>query len=318
MEKFSKILSQFLSDEIFGERIFSGSSRQFFRVDCDSDTCIVMLDNDTDELVGYARLLKNLSLLNIPVPKVYAVDENVGAMIMEDIGQISLFDWYRSTGDFEPHFRAATTLAKIHKIDNVRGQMHSEFEYWDFIYETQYFLRHFLVGYCGFSENIENALRDEFGLLANLASCSPKGLMHRDYQSQNIFIVPDSVRIVDFQGARYGFRAYDLASLVEDPYVVLPRAIKMRLIEKYLDVSGLSDSEKRRLLEAYPFNAIQRLLQATTAFAYLSKLQGKDWFERFIITALDSVEYFIKLENKFPMLMYFIGEAKYHIGKSIR
>ena len=314
-KNFGSILAHFIEGKIGGTRILSGSNRKFFRI-FEHSNFVVMLDQNRDEAARYVNLLKKLYSLNIPVPQVFAFDDSSGALLLEDIGKISLFDWYRSTGDFEPHLRAAEILARIHYLNKDEISPISDFDYWDFLYETQYFTRHFLIGYCGFTENIENILEDEFVLLANLASRSPKGFMHRDYQSQNIFVANTGVKIVDFQGARFGFRAYDLASLIEDPYLNLPYSTKVALINEYLEKSDLSPQEKLELLEYYPYNAIQRLLQATTAFAYLSKIAGKDWFEKFIISALERAKNLLRLNiDKFPTLLKILNEAKMRVSK---
>lgn len=310
MKDFSNIISRFIDGKIRGCCIASGSERKFYRIYYDDASCVILFDEDTESISRYAILLENLYHHGVPVPRVYAIDETTGAMVMEDIGKTSLFDWYRISGDIEPHFRAARALAKIHSLDNIHGGIEMEFSITDFIYETQYFLRHFLIGYCGFPESIGDALSDEFRLLAHRSSQAPKSLMHRDYQSQNIFIVPGDVKIVDFQGARIGFSAYDIASLIEDPYLNFPESSGAAILNCYLQHSVLPPAEVHAFLMAYPYNALQRLLQAMAAYAYLSSIRRKRWFERFIIPARKRVHTLLEKLPEFPMLAAVIDEVE--------
>jgi len=309
MRDYFDILTKFASGALKSTEIFGGSQRRFFRVLHNEKSYIVLLDSDTAGLARYALLLQNLIHRGIWVPQVFAMDENSGTMIMEDIGSLSLYDWYRISGDIEPFFRSASALTKIHSLNDVPGQMETEFNAHDLLFETQYFLRHFLVGYCGFPQGIGEALDEEFRVIAHRASQSPKALMHRDYQSQNIFITHKQVRIVDFQSARRGFVAYDVASLIEDPYVDLPEAQKKRILEKYLEHSSLTAIEIRSLVDAYPYCALQRLMQATAAFAYLSLVQNRNWFERFIIPACARLRELTEYLNEFPILSHVLSQT---------
>ncbi len=310
MDIFREILRHFLLGDIDSERILSGSERSFFRVRFEGTCCVVLIDKTIGEIRRYETLLRSLLNMGIPVPKVYATDDDSCAMAMEDIGSLSLFDWYRSTGDIEPHLRAASLLARIHALPNLLGQFNISFENTDFLFETQYFLRHFLIGFCGFDESIGDMLEPEFLFLAQKAIASPRSFMHRDYQSQNIFICHGDIKIVDFQGARYGFAAYDVASLIEDPYLSMPESEKNMIFNEYTLSTALSQSEKRMFIKAYPYISIQRLLQATAAFAYLSKNQKKDWFKRFIIPSLEAIQNWCEYTNEFPMLGSIIAEAR--------
>jgi len=302
MVNYLNIIERFISGTLAGEQIFGGSNRIFSRVWVDDKSYVILIDQNLEQLVRYSKFLQNLFRYGIPVPDVYVLDDKSCAMIMEDIGSLSLYKWSRDTGDFTPHFRAAKALAKIHSIGNIPGQLESEFDFTDLLYETQYFARHFLIGYCNFPECACDELLDEFSTIASTAADSPRGLMHRDFQSQNIFIMGEVIKIVDFQGARKGFAAYDLASLVEDPYLSLPANIREMIIETYLENSILNLTERKILIDSYPYHALQRLLQATAAYAYLSRVQGKLRFEGFIIPALQGIIRWLSGINEFPIL----------------
>ena len=317
MVNYPDIIERFISGSLAGKRIVGGSNRIFSRVCTDDKSYVILIDQNHEQLVRYAKLLQNLLRHGIPVPEVYVLDEQSCAMLMEDIGSLSLYKWYRETEDPAQHFHAAKALAKIHSLGDVPGQIESEFNFTDLLYETQYFSRHFLIGYCNFSGGVCDVLLEEFSAIAKNAENSHRGLMHRDFQSQNIFITGKNIKLGDFQGARKGFAAYDLASLVEDPYLSLPANVRETIVEIYLKNSILGLTERKILLDSYPYHALQRLLQATAAYAYLSRVQGKWRFEKFIIPALQGIIRWLSEINEFPILSDVIQQSLTTVGKKV-
>ena len=95
------------------------------------------------------------------------------------------------------------------------------------------------------------------------------------------------VRIIDFQGARFGPLAYDIASLLNDPYVQLPYEQRKLLLEYYISkVSEKVIIERVNFIEGYYHIALLRNLQVLGAFSYLSVVKGKKFFQKYIRPAL--------------------------------
>jgi len=305
---FFEVIENFSTGKLTGFRLFSGSNRQFYRVKFDDSTCVILVDEDKEGLIRYALLLRNLHKRNIPVPVVLAVDETTGIMVMEDIGDLSLYKWFNDTKDIQPHLSAIEALTKIHVLGDVPGKFETEFDIPDLLFETQYFIRHFLVGYIGMRPSISQSLDGELKSIAYQASHSPKGMMHRDFQSLNVFVVPGGIRIVDFQGVRRGYIGYDLVSLIEDPYLNLDKKNAQIILNHYLDKSSLDTKHKIEILKAYDYLALQRLLQATAAFAYLSRIQKKEWFETQIPFSIGRIKVILNKVDEFPILQKCIAE----------
>ena len=83
---------------------------------------------------------------------------------------------------------------------------------------------------------------------------------------------------IDFQGMRLGPAAYDLASLLCDPYVQLPPRLQARLLDYY---AGL-DKKHDKVVEIFWSAAVQRLAQALGAFGRLSATPETGGFARHI------------------------------------
>jgi len=154
--------------------------------------------------------------------------------------------------------------------------------------------------------SIPAGLDEEFILLADLASSAPTGFfLHRDFQSRNLMIHKDRLRVIDFQGGRLGPLGYDLASLLNDPYVSLDEAIKDRLTVKYLQVlSHYINVDDATFMDSYYWLSLQRNLQIIGAFSHLSNIKGKRFFEGFLLPAALHLGKLLKkpLGGRFPVL----------------
>ena len=312
---FNKILMLFESGRLEVVDLWGGSDRAFRRIFLPEGSVILLFQRQTVELLRYFELLKSLSEQSIPVPKIFGIDAARRVMALEDAGDMSLYLWVNSTSDFSPYFEAVDILARIHELTAVRGASTQPFEFVDLINESHYFTRHFLVRLCEFSPDVLDYIEDEFYGIATEVADSPRGFMHRDYQSQNILIARGKIVVIDFQSARDGFRVYDLVSLLEDPYVSIPERMKFLLIRAYLDSSALTKDEKQRIIEVYPYAALQRLMQATAAYSYLSLEKGKQWFLKFLPVAVERIRFWLDETGRFPGLARVIAESAERIKK---
>ena len=148
-------------------------------------------------------------------------------------------------------------------------------------------------------------LNYEFDLLAKRISAEPLFLMHRDFQSQNILIHDNEIRVIDFQGARRGLLQYDLVSLLKDSYLVLPQAVQQRLIAHYIEElnnRGITISDNAHFRETFTLAGLQRNMQALGAFAFLSGEKGKTWFRQFIPAGVHHLTSALANRNDFPVL----------------
>ena len=109
-------------------------------------------------------------------------------------------------------------------------------------------------------------------------------------QSRNIMVKGRKVYFIDFQGGRIGPIQYDLASLLIDPYVELPDVIQSELIDySYELLSSVTDLNQEQFLACYHYCRLTRNLQILGAFAFLSKVKGKTYFEKYIPAAVKSL-----------------------------
>ncbi|MBL7178490.1 MAG: phosphotransferase, partial [Desulfobacteraceae bacterium] len=171
--------------------------------------------------------------------------------------------------------------------------------------ECRYFVDAFLREYIGMNIYFQD-LEDEFSSLADKAlEFSVNGFMHRDMQSRNIMVKNNRFYFIDFQGGRLGPIQYDLASLLIDPYVELPRSVQNQLLHFSVEtLSSLLNVDPNNFLTCYKYCAITRNLQILGAFAYLNRIKGKRYFEKYIPDAIKTLKHNLSVlgNTEFPGL----------------
>lgn len=273
-----------------------GSDRRFFRVIMGANRFVVMHSAPENsfrlkENMAFDYLSSHLALRGIPVPKIYFVDTKNGFFVMEDLGNQSLYSYIMKHPKRRNNIlrKAIHLLATFHEsagrdIDSsffIDGAFYCP----EFVLEKEleYFRRSFLCDFLGLRASW-GFLRDDFGKLAELAGTyDDSSCIHRDFQSRNIMLKKGSLRIIDYQGMRYGPCEYDLAALLIDPYVGIPPQEHRFFIQQYSNLrKGLSP-------DRYEVVSLCRNLQILAAFAFLGAKKGKRFFLTFIPRAWEGL-----------------------------
>ena len=119
-----------------------------------------------------------------------------------------------------------------------------------------------------------------------LPAQEPQVLMHRDLQSTNFLRTPGGMALIDYQGMRAGPAAYDVASLLADPYVDRAAEVQLRLLTAYAEAGGEPIAES-----VYRAAAVQRLIQALGAYGRLGAQPGTRRFLQYILPALRQLQH---------------------------
>jgi len=152
-----------------------------------------------------------------------------------------------------------------------------------YAWERDLFTDHFLCGHLKLPTRLIRRINTELTTLADVLLATPPVLLHRDMQSSNVLLKGRSLAIIDFQGMRMGPAAYDVASLLCDPYVMLDHKLQDRLLDHYLDRAPHAKSTRATFHAA----AVQRLAQALGAYGRLSALPGTKRFAQYIQPACE-------------------------------
>jgi NDP-sugar pyrophosphorylase family protein len=272
-----------------------GSDRKYFRVEEHDETAVLMqcLHDDSD----FERHIHSSSFFHeraVPVPELKRYDFVKKQAVFEDAGDLSLYSWLTCPRDDRAverlYKKVIDGLVRIHRIGSdsaaeVSFFQERTFDHAYFRWETDYFIQRFVKGVV--NVNIENTWGIERDLedLAELAASFPRTVVHRDFHSQNIMIVNGrEIRIIDFQGARMGPPAYDVASLLRDPYYRLKDALRNDLLNYYVDGMSGADGhfDQDAFMESLLPCRLQRHMQALGAYGFLASEKGKKYFLKFV------------------------------------
>jgi aminoglycoside/choline kinase family phosphotransferase/GTP:adenosylcobinamide-phosphate guanylyltransferase len=297
-----------------------GSERRWFRVGAGKKTLIVAdhgikPSSATCEAESFVAIARHLFRKGLPVPSIIMEDTFAGLVVMEDLGTLNLQTYIQRAADQQSIDSAYRRL-----IDLLIGMSFRGGEGFDpgwtcqtprydhevvLQLECRYFVEAFLQGFLGEDIDFE-MLAPECSRLADMvAAVRPLGFMHRDFQSRNIMVHNDRFYLIDFQGGRLGPPHYDLASLIIDPYVDLPVALRESLLDYFCirlaERAALTVAEASR---AYRYCALARNLQILGAYGYLTRRRGKPFFAQFIPAAARSLRENLSRmeENEFPLL----------------
>lgn len=280
-----------------------GSDRRFCRLSlCDGKSVIIVVPPKKDqktllEAESYYAIGTHLHRRGVAVPELYGFDKATGVVIAEDLGNTLLQQIVGMERETVQIYQQVIDQLVQLQISGVKG-FQSEM-CWDTpVYDRQlmlerearYFEHAFCLDFAGLSFD-RSALEREFEMIINEASSQPTTfLLHRDFQSRNLMLHQGRIRIIDFQGARFGPLAYDLASLLIDPYVGLSAAMRNELLQYYiLQVGKRLDFDPESFLQGYYYIALLRNLQIIGAFSFLYQKKGKDFFKDYLKPSVHSL-----------------------------
>ncbi len=325
--------------ESYNENIYligtGGSDRKYYRVRNNKHTVVLMQCHDDDpDFHRHIEYTKFFSKYSIPVPDLLDVNTNKKQAYFEDLGDLSLYSWLkckRKKTDIERMYKKVLDiLILIHTVatENVSEcplLQHRIFDYDYLRWETNYFVERFIKGIIDIEIKDFEGLNNEFHRLAINANSFAKTIVHRDFQSQNILVTKGDIpRVVDYQGARIGPPAYDVVSILWDPYYRLEDDMRERLLDYYIDRMKMSNPPYPPLLKGgkgglpnnkgVPFDEIrfrisllpcrlQRHMQALGAYGFLSKIKGIKYFLKYIPEGLRLLKEDVSLSKKdYPIL----------------
>ena len=306
--------SEILSDAILIG--LGGSDRRYYRVRNGGKTAVLMEckqdDPDYDRHLVYTYFFASHA---VPVPGLINMDSRRKQALFEDLGDASLYAYMKlphDNGHIEDIYRSVLDiLVKLHI--RVTKHVHEcpllqarKFDYDHLRWETNYFIDRFVIGLKRISLNNRQALDEELHRLAQRADAYPKGVIHRDFQSQNIMIMSGVIpRVIDFQGARMAPPAYDVASILWDPYHRLDDGVRDSLLEYYITEMKQNSTGFNETLfkESLILCRLQRHMQALGAYGFLSEVKGKKYFLKHVPEALRLLkEEAAAMKNEYPEL----------------
>jgi aminoglycoside/choline kinase family phosphotransferase len=233
-----------------------------------------------------------LCALNIDIPKIFSIHEDVRILIMEDVGDTTLHAHIdeKNPSSFVHLYKKAIDQLLIFQIEGTNlyksgkstcAAFYKEFDYNLFNWEFNHFIEYGLDK----TRDKLNKLTLSFQTISKILSSEEKCLTHRDYHSKNLMVFGDRLVILDFQDALLGPYQYDLASLLRDAYVALDDNFASELLDYYIENLEKKLGKKidrKNFIRIFDLTAIQRDLKAFGRFEYIAKVKGNPSYLQYI------------------------------------
>ena len=208
------------------------SPRRYSRLTLATGTTAILATYPDEVRATCPRFLETTALLEgagLRVPKVLAADCERGAMLLEDLGPLTLADWALATGrpwnELLPYYADALTQAQRiaalppERVAELSPPLDRELlekelrQTWDLFLAPR--------GLTGGDVAETAALEELLAELCARLAADPAVPCHRDFMARNLMPLADAdgrprVGVLDHQDLRLGPPAYDLASLLND------------------------------------------------------------------------------------------------------
>ena len=197
------------------------SFRSYYRIQSDNDTKIIMdAPPEKEPLSSFLDITKRLSKANINVPEIFELDEDLGFILMSDLGKTKYLD---KLNDETVYCLYTDALDAIHKMQTeVDVSNLKNFDYKELITEMDLFKDWFLKKHLNHNFDNEglNNIQECFDSITKIILEIPTAFVHRDFHSRNLMITDsNNPGVLDYQDALIGPITYDAVSLLKDCYV---------------------------------------------------------------------------------------------------
>jgi aminoglycoside/choline kinase family phosphotransferase len=259
------------------------SFRRYFRVIGEGRSAVLMdAPPPHEDPRPFAAVAEWLASVGLSAPEILARDLDQGLLLLDDFGDSRL----REALDEDParerelYELATDVLVHLHRHPPMPGLPPHGLETW--LEELMLFPDWYCAA-LGLSVDVEGYRAAWIEALAPIASdgLGPVTIL-RDYHAENVMLIGgrDGIAhlgLLDFQDARAGHPAYDLASVLEDARRDVPEAIERDMIDRYKAATGQGDAYER----AYWALAAQRNTRILGVFTRLWKRDHKPHYTAF-------------------------------------
>lgn len=280
------------------------SLRRYYRVQEDDRTYVLLLTEAFDP-AAYDFLLVRayLEKCGVPVPSVLAVDGAGGAILLEDLGDRTMLHQLGETQGEGPEMelfrKSLDLLADFHERTAAPAGQRPvpgfglAFDEEKLLWEVDFTLEHLFGSYLKrvISPRERAAIRDPFVDICRRLAAEPRVFTHRDYHSRNLMIAPGGKMVcIDFQDARMGLRAYDLASILRDSYYQLSEERVYSLVDHYYArIPAAGRQNHGDFVRLFDLMSIQRNFKAIGSFTSFYGRRGDAMYIRFVGNTFENI-----------------------------
>ena len=242
-------------------------------------------------LKQFTLIQEALQEKGILVPKIFFKDEVKGFMLIEDLGDFNLEQFYLKQRQLTFHQIAIDQMIRFQ--DEMKDvPFKKSFDFDQNLNEMIYTYQQFRFS---FSESEKIKLFEDFQSISKQLSLEKRVPAHRDFHSRNLHIQKDHMYMIDFQDAGFYPLYYDLVSLIEDAYVPFSDEHKNSLMEYYSQKVGQPIN-----ITSWHQMTCQRLFKAVGNFMSFYHLRNQKTHLKYIKPSLKKVESSLMYLESYP------------------
>ena len=313
-----KNLMQYKIKKISGDASF----REFYKIEKNFKSTILVKANKDKfkNLIVYAAVNELLIKNKINAPKL--IQEYFSSNMMEigNLGNYSFLEYIKNKknklDDYKKLIKLIIRLQKIKFKKNIRfknnkikisrhnlSELHKESDlFFDWYLKNNGKKKEF--------KKNKNIIKKELNDLYKNLYFQEKCFVHRDFHASNIMVKNKRFGLIDSQDAINGNLLYDVASLIDDVRIKLPRKLKSSLFNYYLSKTNKIKNNKEKLFAKNDFDilSVQRNLKILGIFVRLYKRDNKSIYLKYLPYTWKLLE--LRLKNPiFINLRYLLNKA---------
>ena len=313
-----KNLMQYKIKKISGDASF----REFYKIEKNFKSTILVKANKDKfkNLIVYAAVNELLIKNKINAPKL--IQEYFSSNMMEigNLGNYSFLEYIKNKknklDDYKKLIKLIIRLQKIKFKKNIRfknnkikisrhnlSELHKESDlFFDWYLKNNGKKKEF--------KKNKNIIKKELNDLYKNLYFQEKCFVHRDFHASNIMVKNKRFGLIDSQDAINGNLLYDVASLIDDVRIKLPRELKSSLFNYYLSKTNKIKNNKEKLFAKNDFDilSVQRNLKILGIFVRLYKRDNKSIYLKYLPYTWKLLE--LRLKNPiFINLRYLLNKA---------
>jgi aminoglycoside/choline kinase family phosphotransferase len=291
--------NQFFVQQLAGD----ASARRYFRVILNQHTYVLMWwEPFVADTYPFLSVLRHFQKSNVTVPEVIALAPELGVILLEDLGDLTLERKFWESSQQEASWpfyqKALDEIIKIHttatKLNSQTTAKDIQFDTAKFLWEMNYAKEHLIEGVLKvqLTENQKTDLQKIFTDFCEKLHHEPKVICHRDYHSRNLMLKLNKMYVIDFQDARMGPIQYDLVSLIKDSYVDISDKYAEQMLNYYFDhTTFLQDQNKShdQFFYMYELQSVQRCFKACGSFASFMNMRQDRRYLKYLTPTLKKV-----------------------------
>ncbi len=270
------------------------SFREFYRIKKNNKTSIIVFAKKEQykNLIVYSVVNKILSSHNILSPKLIKNYYKDNMIEITDLGDKSFYDYIKDKRNkLKDYKKLIELIIKLQKIKLKKQYFFSgkkiKFTKYSLNYlhkESDLFFDWYLKYYFKNLKlaKIKKILKKELNNIYKKLYLKNNCFTHRDFHASNIMMTKKRLSLIDSQDAIIGNPLYDVASLIDDVRIKIPKNLQDNLFKYYLQKSKFKSKDQSKLKNDFDILSVQRNLKILGIFVRLYKRDRKSNYLKYL------------------------------------